>query len=95
MSKIVQKGRHMAATRGTVRINDHTIELPEAEARELFLAAVAMTRRTGALTISSDVTVAVTSATHVSITIPNGFADQYNPSSVIEQASRGRGPIIA
>lgn len=81
-------------TLGTVRINDHTIELPEAEARTLFLAAAALTKRPGALVINADTTLAITSATQVSITIPDGFTDEYNPDEALEKALRGRPAVV-
>jgi hypothetical protein len=75
---------------GIVHINSHTIELPEAEARTLFLAAVAMTKRPGALAISTSTMLAITAATQVSITINDGFAEEYNPQGVLDQLLRGR-----
>jgi len=79
---------------GLVQINQHITELPEAEARTLFLAAVAMTKRSGALAISPHITVAITAATQVSITIADGFVDEYEPEKVLSDLTRGRTAVI-
>jgi hypothetical protein len=76
------------ARNGTIRINEHTIELPEAEARTLFLAATALTRRSGALAINTDTTIVVNQATQISLTISGGFTDEYDPQAVIERLTR-------
>ena len=80
----------MTTAIGIVRINEHTIELPEEEARTLFLAAVVMTKRPGALAIDADTMLAITPATQVSIAINGGFADEYDPQRVLDQAMRTR-----
>ena len=84
----------MTTSTGIVRINEHAIELPESEARTLFLAAVVMTKRPGALAINSSTMLAITSATQVSITIADGFADDYNPQRILDQAIRTRSATI-
>jgi voltage-gated potassium channel Kch len=85
----------MHSTRnGIVRINEHTVELPEDEARTLFLAAAALTRRGGPIAINNDTMIAVTSATRVSIDINNGFNAEYNPQQVLDQATRGRSALV-
>jgi len=80
----------MTSLTGIVRINEHTIELPEDEARTLFLAAVVMTKRPGGLAINSSTMLAITSATQVSITIEDGFADEYDPQRTLDQVMRAR-----
>ncbi|MGG7509374.1 hypothetical protein [Plantibacter sp. YIM 135249] len=75
----------------TVTINERTIELPEEEGRTLFLAAAALiSRRGGPLVIDNDTTIIVTAATQVTITISDGFTDQYNPQGALDQAMRTR-----
>jgi len=81
------------ARTGTVRINEHTIERPEAEARTLFLAAVALSRKPGALVINDDVTIVINQATQISITITGGFVDEYDPQAVIDRLTR-RGTVL-
>lgn len=74
-----------------VTINERTIELPEEEGRTLFLAAAALiSRRGGPLVIDNDTTIVVTAATQVTITISDGFTDQYNPQGALDQALRTR-----
>jgi hypothetical protein len=69
----------MSALTGTVTIGSHVLELPEAEARNLFLLAAAAGKRGNPLAISEDVMVAVTPGTPVALSIPGGFVDDYNP----------------
>ena len=64
---------------GIVTVNNHTVELPEADARVLFLAINAAARRGGAIAISPDTTVSINEASQVSITISSGFLEEYNP----------------
>jgi len=80
----------MTKPTAAVHINEHIVELPEAEARTLFLAAVAMSKRTGALAITTDVMVAITPATRISLTIPDGFHSEYDPAAVVELMTRTR-----
>ena len=70
-----------ASTKGIVTVNDHTVELPEADARLLFLAITAAARHGGAIAISPDTTVNINQATQSSITISSGFTDEFNPES--------------
>jgi hypothetical protein len=79
---------------GIVKVNQHTLELPEEEARTLFLTAVAMSRKSGALAISPDTTVVVNQASQVSIIIPSGFADEYNPQAALSHLTSGRSAAI-
>jgi hypothetical protein len=73
---------------GIVCINEHTLELPEAEARTLFLAATALTRRSGPLTIDIDTTIVVNQSTQISLTIAGGFVKEYDPQAVIDRLTR-------
>jgi len=70
----------MGALTGTVTIGSHVLELPAAEARNLFLLAAAAVKRGNPLAISEDVMVAVTAGTPIALSIPGGFVDDYNPS---------------
>jgi hypothetical protein len=80
---------------GLVQINERTIELPEADARALFLAASAMTKRTGALAIDKNTVVTINSATQIALTITEGFVDEYNPHAALAEATRGRVAHVA
>jgi hypothetical protein len=84
----------MPATTGTVRINTDTIELPETEARALFLAAGAALRQHIPLVISPDVVVYINEATQLSLTIKDGFAEDYDPQAVIDRASKSRSVTV-
>ena len=77
---------------GTLTIGHVTRTLPELEARTLFLAAGAIAARqpTG-LVIDRDTCVVVTSATHIALTIDQGFADLYDPDAALALATRSRG----
>jgi len=68
-----------ASRKGVVTVNGDTVELPEADARLLFLAISAAARHGGAIAISPDTTVTINQATQSSITISSGFLDEYNP----------------
>lgn len=81
------------ARNGIIRINEHTIELPEHEARTLFLAAAASSKRTGPLAINADTTIVVNQGTQISLTITAGFTDDYDPQAVIDRLTR-RGTIL-
>jgi hypothetical protein len=83
----------LAAATGTVRINEHSIVLPEDQARTLFLAAVALTRRTGPLAISPDTTVAVNQSTQLSLSISGGFEDEFDPQGVLDRALSKRSAV--
>ncbi|MDR6613596.1 hypothetical protein [Leifsonia sp. 1010] len=71
-------------TKGIVHIDNHEQELLEPEARTLFLLAVTTARRGGgALAISPHVMVMITPNTRVSLTIPDGFAEEYDPGALL------------
>jgi hypothetical protein len=80
---------------GTVTIGTITVELPEAEARTLFLAAGARARRGGPIVISRDHTLYVNPATQISLTIECGFADDYDPERDLAAMSRNRSVMSA
>ncbi|MET3510814.1 hypothetical protein ABIC64_002243 [Plantibacter flavus] len=67
----------MTERRGIVRINDHVLELPEAEARQLLKSAVAASRNGRPLPISPDTSVLINQATQISLTITDGFLEPY------------------
>ena len=84
----------MTTTIGIVRINEHTVELPEGEAMALFLAAAALTRRPGALAINADTMVAINATTQMSLSIPGRFTEEYNPQAVVDRLHKKRGVAV-
>ena len=79
----------MTAATGIVRINEHTIELPEEEARTLFLAACVSMRKGIPLVMSRDVTVYIGQAADLCLTIAGAFGDAYDPQGAIDSTPRG------
>jgi len=84
----------MSTTRGTVHIGSHVIDLPEEEARALFLAAGVALRSRVPLVVTHDTTAYINEGTQLSLTIEGGFRDEYNPQQVIEQAGRTRAATV-
>ena len=73
---------------GSITIGTLTLNLPEGEARSLFLAAAAIANRTpGALVVNGDTCVVITASTHISLTITNGFVDAYDPGAALVSAT--------
>ncbi|MDO9398386.1 MAG: hypothetical protein Q7T71_17715 [Herbiconiux sp.] len=72
-------------TTATLTIGQHILELPEDEARTLFLAAGAASKIGAPIAISPHVTVLISHSTPISLTIPNGFADQYDPAGDMQR----------
>jgi len=77
----LNRSSRMNTGMGIVTVNNHTVELPEADARVLFLAITAAARHGGAIAISPDTTVNINQATQSSITISSGFTDEFNPEA--------------
>lgn len=82
----------LTAARGIVQIGAHTLELPEDQARTLFLLAGATSGKGGGpIVISSDTTVVVTRCTPISITISGGFEEAHDPAADLARTMARRG----
>jgi hypothetical protein len=81
---------------GTVRIAEHTFELPDDGARELGMAAIAVAAKGGFLAATPSLLIYVTQSTQISVQIDGEFGDMPTPKQVLENANRKRsGPRIA
>lgn len=77
----------------TVTIGAHTIELPEDEARALFLVAGTAVKRGGAMAFSPDTSVILNSATPISLTITAGFTDEYDPHGQLDKIAKPKAKL--
>ncbi|MFL1999505.1 hypothetical protein [Microbacterium sp. A1-JK] len=66
----------MTAT-ATVRVGEHTIELPEPQAKALFSAITATAKKGGLAPVSPDTVIAVGPQTPISITTNGTFAEEH------------------
>lgn len=72
----------------TLRIADHTLELPEEDALRLFTVAAGSTRIGGTIVLNEDTMVVVSPGTTVSITSAGYFADQCDPAKQLETITK-------
>jgi hypothetical protein len=75
---------------GTVQVGPHSLELPEDEARALFLVASTAAKRGGAMVVSPDTTMILNPATPISLTIAAGFIDEYDPLGQLDRITTRR-----
>lgn len=73
-----------------VQIGDQRVEGEEEALRDLFMAAAVTARRGGYFVISPDVATFLSPATPITIHIPGGFTDEFNPSAITDRALRAR-----
>lgn len=75
---------------GSVRIGDHTFELPNEDARELGQAAILSAKRGGFICPTPNLMIHVTPATNISVEIEGEFADMPTPKQILQKPHRGR-----